>query len=213
MSIPLLWRWTIRQLRQITFRKRVTRDMHVHRNIRDRRRMPACYQVTERQRHAKDRPLTKIKVTWRGIRRCDEFTVDPGEHACADDFTNAHGRASRHRPRDLKRDVQRNGLLYPLGDMHRQRIGRHDIPTDARQQHDVICSRVSAQPLSQPVNIDLGSDVQIVDAGLDARAHQGLGRVRKGSGEVEQYRDARQPNLGVRIAIEYPIRHIQVRSE
>ena len=51
-------------------------------------------------------PLPKIKMTRRGIRRCNEFAIDPGEHACADDFADAHGRPSGHRAWHLKRDAQ-----------------------------------------------------------------------------------------------------------
>ncbi|MNG08077.1 hypothetical protein D3C84_914090 [compost metagenome] len=67
--------------------------------------------------------------------------------------------------------------------------------------------------IGQPIDVDLRVDVQIVDSGLDTGTHQRLCGVRKGAGEIEQDRDAGQRARCIRIGIEHPKRHAQMRSE
>lgn len=95
--------------------------------------MPTRHQITERQRHAHDRALTKIEMTRRRIRCRDHFAIDSRHYTSSHDFTDAHGRATGHRTWDLKRNAQGKWLFDTLGDMHRQRVPRYNVPAHTRR--------------------------------------------------------------------------------
>ncbi|ETU84139.1 hypothetical protein Q094_05214 [Pseudomonas aeruginosa PS42] len=101
----------------------------------------------------------------------------------------------------------------PLSDMHGQAVRGDNVPADARQKHHTCLASLSTQPFREPVDIDLGRNVQVVDTSLHARPHQSLGGLREGSGNVQQYVYPIQRPCGLSICSEHAVRNIQLRSK
>lgn len=61
-----------------------------------------------------------------------------------------------------------------------------DTPPTARQEHDACALRLRIQLLHQTIAVQLGSDVQVMDAACDARCDDRPGRTMEWAGAVQQ---------------------------
>ncbi|MCY1183075.1 hypothetical protein D9M73_236660 [compost metagenome] len=133
MSFALFNARAVRQLRQVALRERLAADVHEHGNVGNAGGVPGSHQVTERQRLAQHRAVTKIEVPRLRTGGCNQQSVDPRQKACTHDFADTQGRSPGHGTCNLQCDPQCMRLLHTSGDLHRQAICRHNVPADTGQ--------------------------------------------------------------------------------